>query len=163
MNSARSSQKYIDELKASIETIKTRCDDLEEGHKILQRENKELLTKISFLCKNIEKIIQILRPKQEPTFRNDKFELKKHLPEIISDGHIKAFTKGKENKFALGTDQGLICTYSFDTCSQEIVFQKSTQLNREFLEKYPIDLYIPGCPVHPLTFINGVLDFISKK
>ena len=38
------------------------------------------------------------------------------------------------------------------------VFQNSTELNREFLEKYPIDLYIPGCPIHPLTFINGVLD-----
>lgn len=43
------------------------------------------------------------------------------------------------------------------------VFQNSSKLNRKFLEKYPIDLYIPGCPVHPLTFINGVLDFISKK
>ena len=43
------------------------------------------------------------------------------------------------------------------------VFQKSTKLNREFLEKHRIDLYIPGCPVHPLTFINGVLSFISGK
>ena len=43
------------------------------------------------------------------------------------------------------------------------VFQNSSNLNREFLEKYPIDLFIPGCPVHPLTFINGVLDFITKK
>ncbi len=43
------------------------------------------------------------------------------------------------------------------------VFQGSSKLNREFLEKYPIDLYIPGCPIHPLTFINGVLDFISQK
>jgi len=42
------------------------------------------------------------------------------------------------------------------------VFKDSTQLNREFLEKYQIDLYIPGCPIHPLTFINGVLDFIKK-
>ena len=41
------------------------------------------------------------------------------------------------------------------------VFQNSTKLNREFLEKYPIDLYIPGCPVHPLTFINAILDFIK--
>ena len=41
------------------------------------------------------------------------------------------------------------------------VYQDSTTLNREFLEKYPIDLYIPGCPVHPLTFINGILSFIS--
>lgn len=43
------------------------------------------------------------------------------------------------------------------------IFQDSTQLNREFLEKYPIDLYIPGCPVHPLTFINGVLSYIKSK
>lgn len=41
------------------------------------------------------------------------------------------------------------------------IFQNSTKLNREFLEKYHIDLYIPGCPVHPLTFINAILDFIS--
>ena len=43
------------------------------------------------------------------------------------------------------------------------VFFESSKLNREFLEKYPIDLYIPGCPVHPLTFINGVLNFIREK
>ena len=43
------------------------------------------------------------------------------------------------------------------------VFQNSTKLNREFLEKYPIDLFIAGCPVHPLTFINGVLSLIKNK
>ncbi len=42
------------------------------------------------------------------------------------------------------------------------VFQNSPELNRDFLEKYPIDLYVPGCPIHPLTFINAVLDFISQ-
>ena len=42
------------------------------------------------------------------------------------------------------------------------VFQNSQKLNREFLEKYPVDLYIPGCPVHPLTFINAILSFIKK-
>lgn len=43
------------------------------------------------------------------------------------------------------------------------VFKDSEELDRTFLDKYPVDLFIPGCPVHPLTFINGVLDFISKK
>ncbi len=43
------------------------------------------------------------------------------------------------------------------------VFQDSTEINREFLDKYKVDLYIPGCPTHPLTFINAVLDFIRKK
>lgn len=41
------------------------------------------------------------------------------------------------------------------------LFQNSTTIDRSFLAKYKIDLFIPGCPVHPLTFINGVLDFIS--
>ena len=43
------------------------------------------------------------------------------------------------------------------------IFQDSQELNREFIDKYKIDLYIPGCPTHPLTFINAVLDFIRKK
>lgn len=42
------------------------------------------------------------------------------------------------------------------------VFKDSSELNREFLQKYPIDLYIPGCPVHPLTFINGILGLIGR-
>ena len=41
------------------------------------------------------------------------------------------------------------------------VFQNSDALKRDFLEKYKVDLYIPGCPVHPLTVINGILDFLK--
>ena len=41
------------------------------------------------------------------------------------------------------------------------VYQDSDEILREFLEKYHVDLYIPGCPVHPLTFINGVLSIIK--
>lgn len=41
------------------------------------------------------------------------------------------------------------------------VFQNSDAISREFLEKYKIDLYIPGCPVHPLTVINGILEFLN--
>ena len=43
------------------------------------------------------------------------------------------------------------------------VFQNSKALDRSFIEKHPIDRYIPGNPPHPLTFINGILDFIGKK
>lgn len=43
------------------------------------------------------------------------------------------------------------------------IFANSPALNRTFLEKNKIDLYIPGNPIHPLTFINGVLDLIRKK
>ena len=36
-------------------------------------------------------------------------------------------------------------------------------LNRRFLDRYPIDLYVPGNPPHPLTFVNGVLELLRQK
>ena len=43
------------------------------------------------------------------------------------------------------------------------IFEGSPALNRSFLTKYKIDLYVPGNPLHPLTFINGILDLIRKR
>lgn len=43
------------------------------------------------------------------------------------------------------------------------VFADSSELDRSFLGKYPVDLYLPGCPVHPLTFINGVLGLLGRR
>ena len=43
------------------------------------------------------------------------------------------------------------------------IYADSPALDRSFIEKYKIDLYIPGNPVHPLTFINGILDFLGRK
>jgi Ni,Fe-hydrogenase III small subunit len=43
------------------------------------------------------------------------------------------------------------------------IFAGSNALDRSFLEKYTVDLYVPGNPVHPLTFINGVLDLIRNR
>jgi Ni,Fe-hydrogenase III small subunit len=37
----------------------------------------------------------------------------------------------------------------------------STQLERSFLERFAPSLYVPGCPAHPLTFINGILDLLG--
>jgi len=43
------------------------------------------------------------------------------------------------------------------------IFSDSPALNRSFLSKYKIDLYVPGNPIHPLTFINGLLDLIRTR
>jgi Ni,Fe-hydrogenase III small subunit/NAD-dependent dihydropyrimidine dehydrogenase PreA subunit len=42
------------------------------------------------------------------------------------------------------------------------IFAGSDAIDRGFLEKYYIDLYIPGNPAHPLTIINGLLDLTRK-
>lgn len=39
----------------------------------------------------------------------------------------------------------------------------SPALDRSFPDKYPVDLYIPGNPAHPLTIINGLLDLTRKR
>jgi Ni,Fe-hydrogenase III small subunit len=41
------------------------------------------------------------------------------------------------------------------------IFEESPALNRKFIEDNHIDLYVPGNPVHPLTFINGVMDLLG--
>jgi len=43
------------------------------------------------------------------------------------------------------------------------IFAESQAVNRRFLDNYKIDLYVPGNPIHPLTFINGVLDLIKMR
>jgi len=41
------------------------------------------------------------------------------------------------------------------------IFEGSPALNRGFISDHHIDLYVPGNPAHPLTFINGVMDLLG--
>jgi Ni,Fe-hydrogenase III small subunit len=41
------------------------------------------------------------------------------------------------------------------------IFCGSPALNRQFITDNLIDLYVPGNPIHPLTFINGVMDMLG--
>ncbi len=42
------------------------------------------------------------------------------------------------------------------------LFAKSPAVDRVFFEKHGVDLYVPGCPIHPLTFINGMLKLLGR-
>jgi NADH:ubiquinone oxidoreductase subunit B-like Fe-S oxidoreductase len=41
------------------------------------------------------------------------------------------------------------------------LYADGSEVEREFLEKVRPALYVPGCPPHPLTFINAVLDLLG--
>ena len=41
------------------------------------------------------------------------------------------------------------------------IFEGSPAIDRSFIVKHHIDLYVPGNPVHPLTFINGAMDLLG--
>lgn len=41
------------------------------------------------------------------------------------------------------------------------LFAESPALKRGFIDSHFIDLYVPGNPAHPLTFINGIMDLLG--
>jgi len=43
------------------------------------------------------------------------------------------------------------------------LFASSPQLDRSFLTDVPVDLYVPGCPPHPLTFMRALLELLESK
>lgn len=43
------------------------------------------------------------------------------------------------------------------------LFAESLAVNRSFLDRHSVDLYVPGNPVHPLTFIDGVLKLTRQR
>lgn len=42
------------------------------------------------------------------------------------------------------------------------VFADSPAIERGSLDKMKVHLYIPGCPVHPLTVANAILDYLGR-
>jgi Ni,Fe-hydrogenase III small subunit len=58
-------------------------------------------------------------------------------------------------------DPKIIVLVGIDAISGGI-YAGSDSIDRSFLDKYHIDLYIPGNPTHPLTIINGLLDLTRK-
>ncbi len=59
-------------------------------------------------------------------------------------------------------DPKIIILAGTDTISGGL-FIESPSIDRRFLNECNIDLFVPGNPVHPLTFINGVLDLIKTR
>ncbi len=43
------------------------------------------------------------------------------------------------------------------------IFANSPALQRAYVDTHHVDLYVPGCPPHPLTFINGILTMIRSR
>jgi len=43
------------------------------------------------------------------------------------------------------------------------LFQESDAIDRSFFNNNKVDLYVPGNPAHPLTFINGILKLINNN
>jgi Ni,Fe-hydrogenase III small subunit len=43
------------------------------------------------------------------------------------------------------------------------LFAGNAAVKRSFIDSHTIDLYVPGNPIHPLSFINGVMNVMNQK
>lgn len=87
----------------------------------------------------------------------------RHADGIVITGPIsKNMSKALEFTYDATPSPRLIILVGTDAISGGI-FEGSEALDRSFLENHHIDLYVPGNPVHPLTFINGLLDLLDIK
>ena len=86
----------------------------------------------------------------------------RHADGIVITGPItKNMAEAIQICYDATPDPKIIVLVGTDAISGGI-FANSPAINRNFLEKYPVDLYIPGNPAHPLTIINGLLDLTRK-
>ena len=49
-----------------------------------------------------------------------------------------------------------------EACSGGL-FADSKAVNREWLKQHHVDLWLPGAPTHPMTFIDGVMNLLGRK
>lgn len=59
-------------------------------------------------------------------------------------------------------DPKIIIVCGSEACSGGL-FSQSKAVERSFLERYRADLWLPGAPTHPMTFIDAVMNLIGKK
>jgi Ni,Fe-hydrogenase III small subunit len=87
----------------------------------------------------------------------------RHADGIVITGPVsKNMSKALEFTYEATPSPRLIILAGTDAISGGI-FEGSPALDRSFIDNHHIDLYVPGNPVHPLTFINGLLDLLDIK
>ncbi|MGK9477150.1 NADH:ubiquinone oxidoreductase [Melioribacter sp. OK-6-Me] len=87
----------------------------------------------------------------------------RHADGIVLTGPItKNMAKALEDAYQSIGDPKIVIATGACAISGGI-FADSTEIDRTFTEKIKIDLFIPGCPPHPLVIINAILKFLGKK
>lgn len=59
-------------------------------------------------------------------------------------------------------DPKILIVCGSEACSGGL-FAQSRAIDRTFLSHHKVDLWLPGAPTHPMTFIDGILNLLHKK
>jgi Ni,Fe-hydrogenase III small subunit len=85
----------------------------------------------------------------------------RHADGIVITGPVSAnMAEALKLTYEAVPDPKVIILVGTDAISGGM-YSGSPALDRRFIGEHHIDLYVPGNPAHPLTFINGILDLLS--
>lgn len=59
-------------------------------------------------------------------------------------------------------DPKIVIVCGSEACSGGL-YADSRAIDRRFMECYNVDLWLPGAPTHPMTFIDGVMNMLNLK
>ena len=59
-------------------------------------------------------------------------------------------------------DPKILVVCGSEACSGGL-YAASRAVDRSFFERRHVDLWLPGAPTHPMTFIDGILNLLGKK
>jgi Ni,Fe-hydrogenase III small subunit/NAD-dependent dihydropyrimidine dehydrogenase PreA subunit len=86
----------------------------------------------------------------------------RHADGLVITGPVSAnMAAALEDAFHSTPDPKLIIAAGACAISGGI-FAASPAIDRSFFNRHQIDLFIPGCPIHPLSIIDGLLSLLGR-
>lgn len=87
----------------------------------------------------------------------------RHADGVVLSGPItRNMAEALEICYQAIAEPKLLIVCGSEACSGGL-FAESRAVDRSFLKRYPVDLWLPGTPTHPMVFIDGILTLLGKK
>ncbi|MDE6779486.1 MAG: NADH:ubiquinone oxidoreductase, partial [Alistipes sp.] len=87
----------------------------------------------------------------------------RHADGVVVSGPVTAaMAEALEICYAAVAEPKVLIVCGSEACSGGL-FAGSRAVDRSFFERHEVDLWLPGAPTHPMTFIDGVMTLIGRK
>lgn len=87
----------------------------------------------------------------------------RHADGVVLSGPVtRNMAEALEICYQTIAEPKLLIVCGSEACSGGL-FADSRAVDRSFLERHPVDLWLPGTPTHPMVFIDGILTLLGKK
>lgn len=87
----------------------------------------------------------------------------RHADGVVVSGPITAnMAEALEICYEAIAEPKIVAACGTEACSGGLL-AGSRALDRSFLERHPVDLWLPGAPTHPMVFIDGIRTLLGHK